>query len=112
MEFNEEERSLFAQGAALQAKAKAARRARVEEQKRIDAASDAAKKARAKGEKDVRIRRAVLKMAEAAKAEGLAFEAPWGFYGTTPKQKAFTLVDTREGGKIEISTHPTGFSWD
>lgn len=60
---------------------------------------------------DARIRSALLRMAEAVKANGLAFEAP----DEGQVIYSFTLIDKQYGqiGKrYKINATPTGFQWD
>lgn len=82
-------------------------RERGEAAKRIAEAERLAQKTRT----NERIRRALIKAAQAVTAEGLAFEsAPDGTV-----KFAFTLIDKQYGQigeRYSINTTPTGFQWD
>lgn len=125
-DWTDEERKLFeesrrlkekARGLVAKRKAHEAQRARwaeevreMQERARKEATEAEAK--RIKDARDARIRNALLKMADIAKANNLAFISP--SFGTV--QHAFTLIDRGPSGlggqQVKINTTPTGFQWD
>jgi len=120
--WNEDEKKLYARSRALKMQARELRKYRLEKEaaakynadREAELAKSAAlkKQADTTKERDDRIRKALLSMNDSFRVGGLKIEGPdsWSAYGS--KKPCFRVYDTKTLQWVQINTTHNGFQWD